>query len=76
MNLESEKLKLIKWITGLSDDSMIERIKMLKNKGLQKDWWNEITEEEKAAIEKGLEDVKAGRVIPHAKVKREYEKWL
>lgn len=49
---------------------------MLKNRQSQKDWWNEITDEEKASIEKGLEDVKAGRIIPHEKVKQEYEKRL
>jgi len=76
MNIESEKRKLIEWITGLQDDSILEKIKMLKNRQSQKDWWNEITDEEKASIEKGLEDVKAGRIIPHEKVKQEYEKRL
>ncbi|MDZ7625471.1 MAG: hypothetical protein U5J96_13640 [Ignavibacteriaceae bacterium] len=34
------------------------------------DWWDEISETEKASIERGLEDVKAGRIIPHEKVKK------
>jgi len=76
MNIESEKLKLIDWITNLRDDSIIERIKMLKENQPGTDWWDEITEEERAAIEKGLEDVKAGRLIPHEKVKEEYAKRL
>lgn len=76
MNIESEKLKLIDWITNLRDDSIIERIKMLKENQSGTDWWDEITEEEKAAIEKGLEDVKAGRLVPHEKVKEEYAKRL
>lgn len=40
------------------------------------DWWDEISETEKASIERGLEDVKAGRIIPHEKVKKMYQKWL
>ena len=76
MNIESEKLKLIDWIANLRDDSIIERIKMLKENQSGVDWWDEITEEEKAAIEKGLEDVKAGRLVPHEKVKAEYAKRL
>ncbi len=76
MNLENEKLKLIQWIAGLKNDSIIEKIKLLKENETDKDWWDEITEEEKLAIEKGLEDVKAGRLIPHDDVEKDYAKWL
>ena len=76
MNIESAKRELIEWIATLKDDSIIVRIKMLKEHQHEEDWWNEITEEEKASIEKGLEDVKAGRVTPHSEVKKEYGKWL
>ncbi|MFP5438625.1 MAG: hypothetical protein ACLGH8_12610 [Bacteroidia bacterium] len=40
------------------------------------DFWDTISEEEKRAIEKGLEDVKAGSVTPHSEVRKLYEKWL
>jgi len=76
MNIEREKLKLIEWISNLKDDSIIERIKILKENQLVRDWWDEISEEEKTAIEKGLEDIKAGRVIPQKDVRKEYAKWL
>ena len=49
---------------------------MLKDKVKSSDWWSEITGEEKAAIERGTEDSKAGRVKPHKEAKRLYEKWL
>ena len=29
-----------------------------------------------AGIDRGLEDIKAGRVIPHEKVKQSLQKWL
>jgi hypothetical protein len=58
MNIEGEKLILIEWIKNLQDDSTIEKIKMLKENPEHTDWWKEITEEEKASIEKGLADVK------------------
>jgi predicted transcriptional regulator len=32
------------------------------------DWYEELTQEQKASIERGLEDVKAGRVTPHETV--------
>jgi hypothetical protein len=40
------------------------------------DWWDEISEEEKASIERGLADVKAGRIVPHDEVRKKYLKWL
>ncbi len=48
LNAEKEKLEIIKWEASLKDDTAIERLKMNPEK---LDWWNEITDEEKAAIE-------------------------
>lgn len=76
INVEKEKLEIIKWVTTIEDESSIEKLKMLKDKDESSDWWNEITREEKAAIEKGIEDSKAGRVKPHKEAKKLYEKWL
>jgi predicted transcriptional regulator len=76
MNLDSEKVKIINWIASLTDESMIVKIKLLKDHPTETDWWDEISEAEKASIERGLEDIKAGRVIDHSEVKKLYEKWL
>ncbi|MCU0418526.1 MAG: hypothetical protein MUC38_02620 [Cyclobacteriaceae bacterium] len=76
LNVEKEKLEIIKWVTGLNDNTAIERLKMLREKPKKTDWWDEITDEERAAIDKGLEDIKAGRVKPHREAKKLYEKWL
>lgn len=76
MNLDSEKLKIIGWIANITDESMIAKIKLLKDHPNETDWWDEISEAEKASIERGLEDLKAGRVIDHSEVKKLYEKWL
>jgi len=75
-NLEKEKLEIIKWVTSLKDDSSIERLIKLKNGDKGMDWWNEISEEEKAAIDKGLTDIRAGRIKPHKEARKLYEKWL
>ena len=76
LNMEREKLEIIKWVTSLKDDTAIERLRMLRAKPRKLDWWNEITDEEKLAIDKGLADIKAGRVKPHKEAKKLYEKWL
>ncbi|MFN3873624.1 MAG: hypothetical protein ACK4R9_11560 [Ignavibacterium sp.] len=76
INLDKEKKILIDWITQLNDESVIERIKMLKENLTFTDWWEEISDEERASIERGLEDAQKGRVTSHDKVKKNYETWL
>ena len=76
MNMEKDKLEIIKWVTTIKDDTSIEKLKMLRDSPRKLDWWEEITSEEKDAIDKGLGDIKAGRVKPHKEARKIYEKWL
>ena len=76
MNLEKEKLEIIKWVTTIKDDTSIEKLKMLRDNPKKLDWWDEITREEKNAIDKGRADIKAGQVKPHKEARKLYEKWL
>ena len=77
MNIQSEKIELINWLKSLTDVSILEKIKWLKeNQNEAIDWWNEISEAEKSSIEKGMEDSKNKRVTPHEEVRKNYEKWL
>ena len=75
INIETKKLALIQWLTSLNDVSMIDKILELKNKE-SKDWWNEISDEEKESIEKGLSDAESGKLTPHSEIIKKYEKWL
>ena len=71
------KQELIDWISDLEDKEVLHYIKILKESIEGKeDWWNEISETEKAGVKRGLEDVKAGRVTDHKEVRKSYEKWL
>ena len=42
----------------------------------QKDWWDEIGEEQQKAIDKSLAEMKAGKLTPHDEVMKKYKKWL
>jgi predicted transcriptional regulator len=77
VNIQAEKLKLIEWLAGLTDQTLIERIKFLKEtQSTKTDWWEEISEAEKDAIDQGLEDAQNGNVTAHEEVRKRYEKWL
>ncbi len=77
MNIQAEKLKLIEWLAGLTDATLIEKIKFLKeNPAAKTDWWEEISEAEKLAIDKGLADAEKGNLTSHEETRKRYEKWL
>ena len=77
MNIQVEKLKLIEWLAGLTDQTLIERIKFLKEtQSTKADWWEEISQAEKDAIDQGLQDAENGKVTAHEEVRKRYEKWL
>lgn len=76
LNVEKEKLEIIKWVTELKDNTAIERLRMMRKSPKMTDWWDEIADEERAAIDKGLEDIKTGRIKPHRQAKKLYGKWL
>lgn len=77
MNIQYEKQNLIEWITSLEDEKEIEIIKDFKESFFsKKDWWNEISEEEKNSIDRGLKDAEEGRVISYEQFKNKYKKWI
>ncbi|MDR1162040.1 MAG: hypothetical protein LBK45_06845 [Tannerellaceae bacterium] len=42
----------------------------------KEDWWDTISQEERDAIEEGLEDIRNGRTVPYEEVRKMYAKWL
>ncbi len=77
MNSEllSLKLDLINWISSLDDLDILNSIKELQN-GKQVDWWEDLSSAQKDLINKGLEDVKEGRIHSHNEVTKLFDKWI
>lgn len=73
MDIQAEKLNLIKWLTDVSEPSVIKRFIALKNDQGQ-DWWDQISEDEKTEIEEGLAQADNGEVFSHEKVMTKYQK--
>ena len=74
MDIQAEKLNLIKWLTEVEEPLVIEQFIALKNEQ-QKDWWDEISDEEKAEIEEGLAQADRGELMSHEEVMAKYQKW-
>ena len=55
MGQESIKLELIQWLVNLEDDETIDYLKVVKDSNdTQKDWWHDLTDEQKSGIARGL----------------------
>jgi len=74
MDIQAEKLHLIKWLADINEPSVIKRFLDLK-KAEETDWWDTLSADEKADIEEGLKQADAGELIPHDEVMSKYDKW-
>jgi hypothetical protein len=64
IELNKIKLNLIAWIHQLSDVEIISFLEGLKNsKSKKKDWWDELSKDQKQVILAGLRDAENGKVI-------------
>jgi hypothetical protein len=77
MDIEATKLALIKWVTQLEDEEDEDTLNCLKDmketSETSADWWDDLSESQKASIERGLKDLEAGRVTSHEDVKARYD---
>jgi predicted transcriptional regulator len=71
MNLQSKKLELVQLILNTEKPSILSRVEAILKKEKASDWWDEISPEEKKAIENGLAEADKGDLIPHEEVMKE-----
>ena len=71
MDTQSIKLDLIQWLTELKDAEVLKQVQLIKE---NEDWWNQISDQEKEAIDYGLKELEEGKGIPHNVVMEETRK--
>ena len=73
MEQEVIKLELIEWLAKLEDKETIEYLKLIKDSWSSgHDWWDDLSDDERASIERGIKDIEQGRTTPHEAVKKKY----
>jgi len=65
-------------IDKISDSKVLNALKTLLSgkTSKQTDWWDTISEEERAEIKQGLAEAGRGDLTPHEEVMAKYKKWL
>ncbi len=77
MDIKSEKLSLIEWISGLRDEKTIDKLmKFRESQQNSEDWWDSLRKEELESIQRGLKDIEEGRVHSNETARKIYEKYL
>ena len=64
MDIQVEKLALIKMLTETENPSIIKEIKNIFQRE-KSDWRDELSDEQKEAIEEGIKDADEGRVVSY-----------
>jgi len=68
------KEAILKRLESVNDSTLRDMLALMEFESSDEVY--KLSEEEKIAIEAGLDDIKNGRTHTHAKVKEEVEKWL
>jgi hypothetical protein len=77
MNIQTQKLDLIGWISKLNDTSIIDRLRQIKDDySKSEDWWDSLDKEELESIKRGLKDFEEGKTHSNETVRQVYEKYL
>lgn len=64
MNIEDNiKLELIEWLSKLNDKHLLATLMQIKKSSDNKDWADNLSDGQRASLEKGLSDEKNNRII-------------
>lgn len=68
MNIQAEKLELIKMLLNTKKPSVLARIRKIFEKEEKIDFWNTLSEEEKEDIRQGVEELDKGEKYPYDEI--------
>ena len=60
MDIQAEKLDLIQWLAQVDDVKLIEKLKQFVQSN-ENDFWTDLTDEQKAEIRQGINDLDEGK---------------
>jgi len=74
MNIQAEKLEIMKMILETDNPGILESIKNIFKKETQSDFWETLTEKQKQEIKEGLKEADAGEVVEYEDFMQKYRK--
>lgn len=74
MNIQAEKLELMKMILETDNPKILESIKNLFRNERKADFWDSLSEEQKQEIELGIGEVEDGKTVDYETIMRKHRK--
>jgi hypothetical protein len=68
MNIQAEKLELIRMLLNTKKPSVLASIRRIFEKEESVDFWNTLSEEEKKDIRQGIEELDKGEKYPYNEI--------
>lgn len=89
LSINDLRTELIREVLQLEDKSLLSEaldylkkltshpaINQVATPAGKQEWWDQISAEERQAIDAGLADIESGRTISHDEMRKRYEQWL
>lgn len=70
MNLQAKKLEIVQLVLNAKKPAVLNKVEDILKKE-ESDWWDEISETERHAIEQGLAEADRGELISHEEVMKQ-----
>ena len=74
MNIQTEKIELMKLILETENPKILESIKTLFTKESTSDFWNSLSEEQKEEIDLGISEIEKGETVDYESMMRNHRK--
>lgn len=74
MDLEARKYQFIQKLVKVEDESILEKLELVLREN-QNDWFDDLSELEKAEIQVGLDQAEKGEFTSHEDVMKRFSKW-
>jgi predicted transcriptional regulator len=75
MNIQAKKIELVRLILNTEKPAILEKIAKIFQQE-ETDWREGLPKDVIESVEKGLQQSKSGKTVPHEEVMEKYQKWL
>jgi predicted Zn-ribbon and HTH transcriptional regulator len=65
MNIQAEKIELVKMILETDNPSILSSIKKMLKRESKKDFWDTLPQSQKEDIMKGIEEIENGEIVDY-----------
>lgn len=72
MKADALKLELLQWLANLEDKSLLKSVYSIKKMSEKKDWYDELSEEDKELIRQGEKEIKEGKTVSSEEFWKKY----